>query len=202
MQAVCEILPAGLPSLVLCLQTLINYEEEDSVIFEKTREITKCDYNKTVTGFILDPASAQSLKLSYRVEEMTNLYKCDFPGAHLYNWLLGLKLISQNFEQRHSIYSNVLNKYNLKHKFFNTMTFEYVTERFYPSYKIKFRMLQSIGEKEFDKYFYADLYEELSNVYVLKYVDMIEDKLAEFNKTQIPGSAPVRPFDKIVQSLL
>lgn len=202
MQAVCEILPAGIPSLVLCLQTLINYDQEDAFIFSKAKELTKCSYNKTLTGFILDPVNVPPLLNNFRVEDVTNLYKCDFPGSDLYSWLLALKLIILNFENKHATYSNILNKYNLKNKFFNTMIYEYVTNEYYPSLKTRLSTLQSIGEKEFDKFFYADLFEELSNVYILRYIKMIEEKLDELNKTKLPESAPIRPFDKIVQSLL
>lgn len=196
MQSICEIIPSAIPSLVLCLQTLINYEQSDLFIFSKAKELTKCTFNKTSTGFVVDPKTILTYRLSYKVEDIMSLYQCDFPGSKLYNWILSLKLITQFFVSRNERYSDILNAYNLKYKFFNTMIFE-EAKLFYPSYEEKLKQLRSIGEKEFDKYFYADLFDELTNVYILKYIELIESKIAELNKTQLPENAPIRPFDKI-----
>ena len=200
MQSICEILPAAIPSLVLCLQTLINYEHSDLFIYSKTKDLTNCTYNKSSTGFILDPTTALASRLSYNVDDVLNLYTCEFPGAKLYNWLLSLKLVVQFAMSRHERFSDILNPYNLKYKFLNTMAFE-EAKKFYAEFDEKLKYLRSIGEKEFDKFFYADLYDELTNVYIVRYVELIESKIAELNKTILPDSAPIRPFDKIQNQL-
>lgn len=200
MQSICETLPAAIPSLVLCLQTLANYEQSDLFIFSKAKELTKCTYNKTSAGFILDPAAALSYKISYDTADLLGIYKCDFPGANMYHWLLGLKLTVQFFLDHHARYSDILNSYNLKYGFFNTMVYE-EAKRFYASFGEKFKQLKANGEKEFDKYFYADLFNEITGVYILRYLELIESKLAELNKIKLPDNAPIRPFDKIQNQL-
>ncbi|RNA40912.1 Hexosaminidase D [Brachionus plicatilis] len=198
MQAVCEILPASLPSMTLCLQTLLNYQEENALVFEETKKILNCDYSGHDAGFLLDPTSVTNFtKLQVSVQELTSLYKCDFPGAHLYNWLLGLRILIHGFETKHAIYSEILNSYNLKNNFFNTIKLKEAIDFMYPMFKTKFIEFLTLGEKEFDKLFYTDLYEEISAVYVQRYVSLIEERLTELNKTKIPESAPIRPLNKI-----
>lgn len=197
MQAVCEILPASIPSLTLCLQTLINYQEEDELVFEETKKLIDCDYSGHRTGFLLDPTTESNYtKPQLTVQELTNLYKCDFPGAHLYNWLLGLRILIQGFENKHKTYSEILNSFNLKNNFFNTMKFREAIDFMYPTYKTKFKEFLTLGEQEFDKLFYTDLFEEISAVYVQRYVNLIDERLNELNKTKIPESAPIRPLNK------
>ena len=195
MQAICETLPTGLPSLVLCLQTLINYDRSDEVVMIRTKELTKCDSNISATGFILDPATFTK---NATIPEST----CNFPGSNIYKWILNLKLLVQNFENKHTTYSNILNSYNLKNSFFNTMVYVQAIEKFYPTAKSSFKSLLSTGENLFDKYFYGDLYEELTNVYITRYIDLIDARLLELNKTKLPEYAPVRPINKISQSLV
>lgn len=199
MQAVCEILPAGIPSLALCLQTIMGYNESDAIIFAKTKEITKCNYDKSPTGFILDPKTERIS--TYKIKDLNSLYHCEFPGASLYNWLLALKIVTKNFETSMDQYSKVLNPFNLKYNFFNSMIYE-KTKELLPVVRKELKQLEASGEVEFDKYFYADLYEELTNVYIYSYIDIIDKKTAELNKTQLPEFAPVRPFNKIDQSLI
>lgn len=194
MQGVCEILPAGIPSLVLCLQALINYDKPDSVIYKKTKEITKCNYEKSQTGFIMNPVSVLSSHLDYSIENIGNLYQCEFPGSKIYNWLLSVKLISQFFLDRHKRYSEILNTYNLKNKFFNTMIFEEV-KQFYPNFKEKFKSLELAGQKELDKFFYYDLVEELRNLHLQAYIDIIDEKISQLNQISIPDYAPIRPLN-------
>lgn len=198
MQAVCEILPASIPSMTLCLQTLLNYQEETELVYEETKKIINCDYNGHGAGFILDPTSVNNYtRPQLTVQELTTLYKCEFPGAHLYNWLLGLRILIHGFETKHAIYSEILNSYSLKNNFFNTIKLKEAVDFLYPTYKAKFNEFFTLGEKEFDKLFYADLYEEISAVYVERYVNLIDKRVAELNKTKIPESAPIRPLNKI-----
>lgn len=82
------------------------------------------------------------------------------------------------------------------------MIYEIALNSFYPNVKAKLNHFLETGEIEFDKYFYADLYEELSNVYILRYIDEINVKLTQLNKTELPPNLPIRPFNKIVQSML
>lgn len=200
MQSVCEVLPGAMPSLALCLQVLVNYEQSDLTIYSRSKELTKCNYNRTSSGFIVDPASALTYKLSYKLDHLHKLYDCDFPGASIYKWLLELKLVSQYFDSRHERYSHILNKYNLKYKFMNSMILERA-KAFYPSFRLIFQQLLASGEKEFDKYFYADLYEELTNVYILNYIELIDEKVNQLNKTILPDYAPIRPFNKLDQQI-
>lgn len=195
MQSVCEVMPSAIPSLVLCLQTLINYDQSDDIIMTKTKELTKCTYNKSDVGFILDPSvSIRSLTL--------NPYECTFPGSNMYSWLLNLKTIVQYFEQKHTKYNSILNAYNLKNNFFNTMSYVEATQNFYPKVKKLLTEMLTTGETQFDKHFYADLFEEISNVYISRYVDTIDARLLELNKTKMPEFAPLRPINKISQSLV
>ena len=76
MQAICEILPSALPSLVLCLQTIINYDKNEEIIMLKTKELTKCDYKNSEAGFILDTSVIKNITL--------NQYDCGFPGSNIY----------------------------------------------------------------------------------------------------------------------
>lgn len=198
MQSVCEILPAGIPSLVLCLQKLIYFKESESLIFQKTKELTKCNYQNSPTGFILD-ISTEKIKTNQIENE--NLYQCDFPGSKVYNWLLNLKITTKNFQHKYDEYSSILNSFNLKYNFFNTMYFEKTLLEF-PITKNKLKMFENTGEKEFDKYFYADLFEEITNVYIERYVDLIDKRLNDLNKTKQIDNAPIRPFNKIVQTLV
>lgn len=195
MQSVCEIMPSAIPSLVLCLQTLINYDQSDDIIMTKTKELTKCTYNKSEVGFILDP--------SMTIRSLTPAqYDCTFPGSNMYTWLLNLKTAVQYFEQKHYTYNMVLNSYNLKNNFFNTMSYIQATQNFYPNIKKTFKEILATGETQFDKYFYADLFEEISHVYILRYIEMIDTRLLELNKTKLPEFAPLRPINKISQSLV
>ncbi len=196
MQGICEILPAAIPSLVLCLQTLVNFDKSDEKIMSSTRELTKCDSNISEAGFILDP------KVFERNMTLNQQYECNFPGSNMYNWLLKLKLIIQYFEYKHNIYSSILNSYNLKNNFFNTMSYIQATEQFYPTIKQNLKEMLNTGESQFDKYFYTDLFEELSNLYILRYNEIIDSKILELNKTKLPESAPLRPFNKISQSFV
>lgn len=123
MQSVCETLPAAIPSLVLCLQTLMNFDQSETTVFARTMELTKCNYSKSQTGFMVDPSTALSEYINYNIDDIMNIYKCEFPGASMYTWLLGVKLTTQFFQDRHERYSNILNEYNLKHNFFNSMVF-------------------------------------------------------------------------------
>lgn len=194
MQAICEILPSALPSLVLCLQTIINYDKNEEIIMLKTKELTKCNYKNSEAGFILDTSVIKNITL--------NQYDCGFPGSNIYKWILNLKTIVQYFEYKHNVYSSVLNSYNLKNNFFNTMVYVQATEDFYPKIKNIFKEMLTSGENLFDKYYYGDLFEELSNVYILRFIDLIDSRLLELNKTKLPDSAPVRPINKISQSLV
>lgn len=193
MQSICEILPAALPSLTLCLQTFINYDMEEDLIYSKSKELTECTYKESKTGFILDPFSI--LMNEKLLDEEIN-YKCGFPGGNVYNWIFNLKKIVQRFEFRDSKYSKVLNVYNLKNKFFNTIMFEEAIA-FYKEVLDKLKTIEGNGEKEFDKYYYSDLYEEITQVYINRYKDLIESKLNELGKISLPDSAPNRPFNKI-----
>jgi hexosaminidase len=204
MQSVCEILPAGIPTLALCLQKLINFKENDTVVFGKTKELTKCNYPNSPTGFILDVEKANLKKNQLQQKQHEeNLYDCDFPGAKIYNWLLRLKIATGNFQSKYNEYSQILNSFNLKYKFFNTMYYEKTMSEF-PLVRNELKEMALSGEKEFDKYFYADLYEEVTNVYIEKYVDLIDRRLVFLNKTveRMPDYAPIRPFNKIDQNLV
>ena len=203
MQAVCEILPAGITSLALNLQTLTNFDKEETEIFSKTKDLTKCNYGKSSPGFIWESQTVLGdPALNKKISNFQNLYECDFPGFKIYKWLLNLKLIVSYFEYRHTSYSNILNKYNLRNKYFNTMIYEKAVSDVYPNVRIELEKLKVSGEIEFDKYFYGDLYEELTHVYINRYIDIIDDRLNELNKTQMPEFAPVRPFNKISQSMI
>jgi len=196
MQGICEILPAAIPSLVLCLQTLVNFDKtDDEKIMSTTKELTKCNFNNSEAGFILDPSVFER---NMRI----NQYDCNFPGSNIYTWLLKLKILIQHFEYKHNIYSSILNSYNLKNNFFNTMSYVQATEQFYPLVKQSLNEMYNSGESQFDKYFYADLFEELSNLYILRYIEIIDRKILELNKTKLPEFAPLRPFNKISQSLV
>ena len=122
MQSVCEIMPAALPSLALCLQTFANYDMIESFIFTKAREVTECNYNDSTAGFLIDP---YSVILDRKIRNKTKIdYSCQFPGDNIYRWILHLKLVTQFFEFKHERYEQVLNAYNLKNNFFNTIEFE------------------------------------------------------------------------------
>ena len=202
MQAVCETLPAAIPSLVLCLQVLSNYDQPNDVIFTKTRNLTKCTYEKTLTGFLMDPTNrASALVKSVDVTKADKLYKCDFPGADAYNWLLSLRLHLTKFEFRNKAYSNVLNNFSLKNAFFNTMVYKRANEM-YKFYRVRLEEFKASGESIFDKYFYGDLYLEFTSVYIQNNLDLIEERLARLNRTAIPEYAAVRPFEKISHNLI
>ena len=82
------------------------------------------------------------------------------------------------------------------------MSYVQATEQFYPLVKQSLNEMYNSGESQFDKYFYADLFEELSNLYILRYIEIIDRKILELNKTKLPEFAPLRPFNKISQSLV
>jgi len=191
MQAVCEVLPAGIPSLALSLQQIINFKENESTIFAKAKDLTKCNYPNSPTGFILD-ASA---------EKTSSDFQCNFPGSKIYKWLLDLKIATKNFQYKYDEYSSILNSFNLKYNFFSTVYYEKTLKEF-PVIRGKLKKFANDGEKEFDKYFYADLFEEITNVYIERYVDLIDNRLNDLNKTKLIEHASIRPFNKIVQSLV
>lgn len=193
MQSVCEILSAALPSLTMCLQTFTNYDMEEKVVFSKSKELTECTYDKSKTGFLLDPNS-MLMNTKTRIEEIS--YKCNFPGSNIYDWILKLKQITKRLELEHTKFSQILNDYNLKNKFFNTIVFE-MALLFYKEQREKLKALESVGEKEFDKYYYSDLYEEISQVYINSNVDLIDKRLATLRAVKMPSSGPNRPFNKI-----
>jgi hypothetical protein len=202
MQAVCEILPSAIPSLVLSLQTLKYFDQPNDYIFSKARELTKCSYEKTLTGFIMDPTSTtNSLIKSIDVSTADNLYKCEFPSADAYNWLLSLRLLTGRLESKLKAYSMILNEYNLKNKFFNTMVHADAIENLNFFLK-RLASIQESGEVLFDKYFYGDLYVEFTSVYITRNVNIINERLALLNATGVPDSAAVRPFEKISQNIV
>ena len=92
MQAFCEILPAGIPTLALCLQQIVYFNENKNQIFAKTKDLIQCNYENSPTGFILDINTA---KISRGQQNL--LYECDFPGSKIYKWLLELKIETKNF---------------------------------------------------------------------------------------------------------
>lgn len=193
MQSVCEILPAALPSLALCLQAFSNYDMVESIIFSKAKDLTDCSYNGSKSGFVLDPFSV------YRNKELRKIgvsYECSFPGSNIYKWIFKLKILTQLFENKHLKYNDILNDYNMQNNFFNTIFYEKALI-FYDDIRTKLKNLESIGEKEFDKYYYSDLYEELSQVYIKRYINLIDARVIELKKTKAPESAPNRPFNKI-----
>lgn len=205
MQAICEILPASVPSLVLSLQTIVNYDQSETEIFKDVKMITNCDYARTQTGFLLNTQillGHDDWPESSAVSGYDKLYKCQFPGSDMYSWLLDLKLTVQYFERNHRSFSNILNDFNLKYKFFNTIAYDQAVVSFYPTIKQKLESLLKSGEKLFDKYFYADLYEELTNVYIIHNINQIKVRLNELNKTSKPDFAPIRPFNRIEQTIL
>jgi hypothetical protein len=202
MQAVCETMPSAIPSLVLCLQTLKYFNQGKDAVFAKTKELTKCDYDRTITGFIMDPTNAKSAAVKdIDLNRASNLYKCDFPGSDAYNWLLNLRIHITKFEQRDKFFTDVLNKFNLKNNFFNTMVYDQALQT-YKMFQDHFEDMKQTGEVLFDKYFYGDFYVELINVYIVKYIDLISEKLDLLKKTEVPNSAVVRPLEKISQSLV
>jgi hypothetical protein len=202
MQAVCETLPAAIPSLVLSLQALKYFDQPNEYIFSKTRELTKCSYEKTLTGFIMDPTStSNSLVNSIDVSKADSLYKCDFPGADAYNWLLALRLLTGRLEKKLKSYSMILNEYNLKNKFFNTMVHADAVEK-YNFFLKRFESIEASGEVLFDKYFYGDLFVEFTNVYIARNMNIAKKQLELLNATSVPESAAVRPFEKISQHII
>ena len=200
MQSVCEILTAGLPSLSLCLQRFINYDATDEFIYLKAKEFTQCTYNSSPTGFIWDPHSI-TLDVDYRQNIKPYLYECQFPGSKIYRWLLELKFLVQKFELEDYRFSQILNEFNLKNNFFNTIVFDKAVA-FYPAMQLELKRMESIGEQEFDKFYYSDLYEELTGVYITRYVNIIDKRILELNRTVVPEAAPNRPFDKISLTIL
>jgi len=84
----------------------------------------------------------------------------------------------------------------LKNNFFNTIEFEQ-TLSFYKEIRDSLKAIEATGEKEFDRFYYSDLYEEINQVYIVRYVDIIDKRLIELNKIVLPESAPNRPFNKI-----
>lgn len=199
MQSVCEIISSALPSLALCLQTFTNYDMIENVIFTKSRELTECNYTDSTSGFLIDP---YSVVLDRKIKNKTKIeYSCNFPGANIYRWILHLKLVIQNFEWKHARYEQTLNAYNLKNKFFSSIEFEKASG-FYEEIRETLKNIQSTGENEFDKFYYSDLYEEISQVYIVRYVDLIDMRLAEMKKMTLPESAPNRPFNKISISIV
>lgn len=203
MQSVCELLPASIPSLVLSLQTIVNYDQSETNIFQDAKQFTECNYPRTLTGFLLDVnILMKQEEIGDNLTALNDLYKCKFPASDLYNWILNLKLTTLYFETKHSKYLSILNNFNLKYKHFNTIIYDYVVKTFYPNIKARFKNLLETGEKNFDKYFYGDLYEELTNVYILRHIETIDQRQAELNKTIKPEFALVRPFNKIEQTLI
>ena len=189
MQAVCELMPAAIPSLALCLQTLISFDEP--IIFSKAKELTKCNYDGSKSGFLLNTIdSNRSIS-----------YDCKFPGSDMYDWLLNLKLNIVYFEKVNEKHKSILNDFNLKNKFFHIYLYE-KSIKFYNSYKEIFKKFIATGEVLFDKYFYGDLYTEFSSVYINSYLEQIENRLSVLSKVEVPEHAPVRPFDKISQSMV
>lgn len=199
MQSVCEIISSALPSLALCLQTFTNYDMIENVIFTKSRELTACNYTDSTSGFLIDP---YSVILDRKIKNKTKIdYSCNFPGANIYHWILHLKLVIQNFEWKHDRYEQTLNAYNLKNDFFSSIEFEKALG-FYAEIRETLKNIQSTGENEFDKFYYSDLYEEISQVYIVRYMDLIDKRLAEMKKINLPESAPNRPFNKISISIV
>ena len=84
----------------------------------------------------------------------------------------------------------------MKNNFFNTLIYERALE-FYSDTREKLLALESSGEKEFDKFYYSDLFEELTQVYIVRYVDLIDRRVIEIKKTKMPENAVNRPFNKI-----
>jgi hypothetical protein len=201
MQAVCEIMPASLPSLTLSLNQLLYFNESEKFVYSKTKELTKCSYDKSPAGFIFNFNKEKAFSNDLKNLVENGPYDCEFPGSNIYKWLLKLEIVLNDFKTKHDRYSSILNKYSMQYKFFNSMIYE-KAKIYYSLIKDQLKYIETIGEKEFDRYFYADLYEELVNVYILRYLDVIDESIAKLNKTIMPEFAPLRPFNKIVQSLM
>ena len=58
-KSVCEIISSAVPSLALCLQTFVNYDKDESIVMAKAKDLTECNYNRSRTGFVLDPFSIE-----------------------------------------------------------------------------------------------------------------------------------------------
>ena len=204
MQGVCESLPAAVPSLTLALQTVVNYDQTELNIFQDTKSLTGCTFAKTLTGFLLDPSILFKHPFidQHDLSTVKDLYTCKFPGSDLYNWLLNLRLVTQYFEFKDAELTNTLNPFNLKYKFFNPKVHEQAVTVFYPQIRARLKELMSTGEKEFDRFFYGDLYEELTNLYIVRHLDTIDRRLASLNKTSRPEFVPIRPLHQIEQTIL
>jgi len=83
-------------------------------------------------------------------------YTCSFPGSNIYKWLLGLKLITQKLEYKHAEFGQILNDYNLKNNFFNTLSHERAL-LYYAETREKLKAAEASGEQLFDKFYYSDL---------------------------------------------
>lgn len=197
-----ETLPAGIPSLVLCLQTIKNFDQMSEYVFARTKDLTKCNYEKTLTGFIMDPtSSSNSVVRNIDLSRTESPYTCDFPGANVYTWLVALRLHLTKYRAIERDYADILNNYNLKNGFFNTMVY-YEANGAYRFYKSRIESFKLSGEVLFDKYFYTDLYVEFTEVYIKTTLDQIDQRLLLLNQTKVPEYAAVRPFEKIAQNLI
>jgi hexosaminidase len=192
---ICEIIPSAIPSLVFILKYLTTYGDLESTTRD-FKELSKCNYQKNSIGFVFEPTFSNFLTSKPRNFTVSDLktYECSFPGSYLYNYLLNLKSLIDYFELKHRTYSTILNDYNLANGYINTMIHDLSLEKFYPSMKFEFELLNGDVDKYFVDYFYQDLIVEFKSVYIKPYLDRINVILNKLSSYKIRESLPVRPY--------
>jgi hypothetical protein len=195
MHGVCELFTAGLPTLVLALQTIINYEQDQTTIYSNTKALSGCNYNKTETGFILDLAPL--VFTSFKASAAHNLYECDMPGKNLFKWIFNLKTTTQYYEKKWASYDLMLNDYNLEYKFYDKVIFDQVLNDFLPDVRKELILLAQEGVDKFDTFYYSDLFDEMKNIYIMRHVKAIDSAINRLKNVPSNPTAQVRPFNKI-----
>lgn len=190
MQALCELLPAGLPSLVLNLRTLIGFNQLDRVVSD-VHDLTKCNFEEEKFGLIMDMDSYDTLKHKKKIDK--SKYECNFPSSNLYSHLFELKSLIIYFENKHKTYSSILNEFNLKNGYVNSMSYEYCLNSFYPDMKISFDQMAAKIRSDFMEYFYSDAVEELIEIHIKKYTRIIDNLMSKLRKYPLKNSLNVRP---------
>ncbi len=199
MQGVCELLPTALPSLVLCLQTLIYFGDRVE-INSKTRFLTKCTYPEDFGFFMTSEFSREQLKqLS---PDLKNVYACEFPSSNINKVLVEYKLRLDHFLIKHRQYSRVLNDFNLQLSYINSMLHEYTLNTFYPESKVFFQLFAKNIKTLLNEYYYSDLGFEFVELYVIPYIKLINEMTQKLELYRVKPHLNKRPaniqFDETI----
>ncbi len=173
----CELLPVGIPSLLVCMQTITHGMFDDHVV-HNVSDTLKCEGNVELTP----------------KPNLDKYVKCNFPGSDLYDAVHTLYFARSKVNEVKARIPNFMSDYNVKHKYVNSVQLETTIVELAMSAQSTLRNLTSPVTKMLERIYFPDTVTEWVDTHILQPLRDMDTVLERAEPLRQLKSWPKRPL--------